>query len=150
MTTIEGQKENNMVYQGNVRSTSLMTGEVPTSPTQKVVVVVRPNADIIVVDEEHQNDDDKGAIESLKGRIETVWREDSDSGSNQQEEMKTLFDEMIVDREQLLRILVARKYEMEACIDLFFEQLRFRARWKPQCIQSIDIPNAIPCKCSSV
>ena len=57
-----------------------------------------------------------------------------------------LLEKLLRDEAQLDRILVARKYEMDACVSLFFEQFRFRAKWKPQSIQPEDIPNALPCK----
>lgn len=94
---------------------------------------------------------DEDAIKEFKASVEKVWEEESDAAVSQnglsREDCKLLFDQMIMDRPQLSRILVARKYEMEACVDLFFEQLRFRARWKPQTIQVEDVPNALPCKC---
>jgi len=52
--------------------------------------------------------------------------------------------EMSSDRPQLQRILVARHHDLEQATSLFWEQVRFRARWKPKQIQPSDIPNALP------
>eukprot|EP00980_Cylindrotheca_fusiformis_P012830 scaffold3168_cov54-Cylindrotheca_fusiformis.AAC.1 len=62
------------------------------------------------------------------------------------EDAKQAFRELIQDREQLERILIARKHQLEAATDLLLEQVRFRARWKPAEIKSSDIPNALPCE----
>ena len=139
-----------MVYLEEFRSISLMTGELPlpvdgASPTKTTSNSVTKRAH----DEVHSEDEEQ-SIGKLKASIETVWEEESDLILTQkglsQEDCHVLFHQMIADRAHLLRILVARKYYMDACVDLFFEQFRFRAKWKPQSIRSEDIPNALPCK----
>jgi hypothetical protein len=96
------------------------------------------------------NENDKDAVEKLKVSIEKRWDEVRDLAVTERgptdEDCDGMFEKMITDRAQLLRILVARKYEMENSINLFFDQLRFRARWKPQSITIANIPNALPCK----
>lgn len=107
-------------------------------------------------------EDDHGIAE-LQRMIRKAWSENpqvagagaaitsSTSGIPHSEEKEPpsanqLLEKMLGDEAQLERILIARKYEMEACVSLFFEQFRFRAKWKPQSIQPEDIPNALPCK----
>lgn len=71
----------------------------------------------------------------------------SGGDNNPDRELYTsLLEKLLGDRPQLLRILIARKYNMEDSVSLLLEQLRFRARWKPQSIQPEDIPNALQCK----
>lgn len=91
-------------------------------------------------------------VELLVDHATELWKTDGSSvikntsRPNDKEECQRVFDDMILDRAQLHRILVARNYLLEAATDLFFEQVRFRARWKPKEIQPSDIPNALPCK----
>ena len=118
-------------------------GASPTRETAFNGVTKRPQ-------DEGLTDDEERSIAKLKACIEAVREEESNPILTQQglsqEDCHDLFIHMIADRAQLLRILVARKYDMDACVELFFEQFRFRARWKPQSIRSEDIPNALPCK----
>jgi hypothetical protein len=101
-------------------------------------------------------EEDRDDIELLVDHVTHLWETDprsvmeSSSLLVDQEECRRNFDEMIVDQAQLQRIFVARKYQLEAASNLFFEQVRFRARWKPKGIQPCDIPNALPCKCQYV
>lgn len=92
------------------------------------------------------------AIEELIGCVQKAWEKDEKSSSKAitttDDGVAFLFEKMLADRALLNRILVARKNKMEDCVDLFFEQLRFRIRWKPESIQPEDIPNALPCKCA--
>mmetsp|Transcript_37496 Transcript_37496/g.90912 ORF Transcript_37496/g.90912 Transcript_37496/m.90912 type:complete len:380 (-) Transcript_37496:185-1324(-) len=60
------------------------------------------------------------------------------------EDCKLVVRQMTADPKHLQRILIARKYNLQDSTSLFFEQVRFRARWKPQEIQPNDIPNALP------
>jgi hypothetical protein len=127
-----------------------MTGELPSSADGASPRETTFNGVIKRAQDDVLTDDEERSIAKLKACIEAVWEGDSDSILTQQglsqEDCSLLFIHMIADRAQLLRILVARKYDMDACVDLFFEQFRFRARWKPQSIRSEDIPNALPCK----
>ena len=102
---------------------------------------------------------DDNRIEEFRRMIRRAWLEKSpivagavtttSSGGTKEDEEPSanqLLEKMLNDEAQLDRILIARKYEMDACLSLFFEQFRFRAKWKPQSIQPEDIPNALPCK----
>ena len=82
----------------------------------------------------------KAWLEKPKEAAVVAAQEDNEQNANR------LLEKMIGDEAQLGRILVARKYEMDASVSLFLEQLRFRAKWKPSSIQPEDIPNALPCK----
>lgn len=50
----------------------------------------------------------------------------------------------------LRRILIARNNDIELSTSMFFEQIRWRARWRPNDISLDQIPNALPCKCFSL
>lgn len=54
------------------------------------------------------------------------------------------------DHDALRRILIARNNDMELSTSMFFEQIRWRARWRPNDISLDQIPNALPCKCFSL
>lgn len=81
------------------------------------------------------NDDNNNAY--WEGRMTTA----QDAGVAKQETKS-----MMKNTAQLKRILVARKHRQQACVDLFLEQVRFRARWKPMELEPHDIPNALPCE----
>ena len=61
-----------------------------------------------------------------------------------EEECERVMNDMLRDKSLLQRILKARKFQLEASTLLFFEQVRFRARYHPPEIQPIQIPNALP------
>ena len=50
------------------------------------------------------------------------------------------------DHDALRRIQIARNGDIELSTDLFFEQIRWRARWRPNDITLDQIPNALTCK----
>ena len=53
---------------------------------------------------------------------------------------------LLQDEAHLERILVARKHDETQCLELFLEQVRFRARYRPLDIDPLSISNALPCK----
>jgi hypothetical protein len=57
-----------------------------------------------------------------------------------------MINALLGDSDHLMRILVARKRDMEACVKLFLEQVRWRKRWNPTQIHPDSIPTALPCK----
>jgi hypothetical protein len=101
-------------------------------------------------------EEDRADIELLVDHVTHLWETDprsvieSSGRLVDREECRRISDEMILDRAQLQRICIARKYQLEKATNLFFEQVRFRARWKPKGIQPCDIPNALPCECQYV
>lgn len=131
---------------------SLMVGEVPTiTPQSENDILQEKISSPASLVEEDQPDEE--AVEELKSIVRKAWDDEPESttiGNNCREDCAALLEKMLADRPQLIRILIARKYQMEACMSLFFEQLRFRARWKPESIQPEDIPNALPCKLTRV
>jgi hypothetical protein len=62
------------------------------------------------------------------------------------EESTDSYTQMLADKDQLERILIARKYELGPSVDLVWEQVRFQARWKPDQIQPKDTSTALACK----
>jgi hypothetical protein len=48
------------------------------------------------------------------------------------------------DEAHLDRLLVARQYQMQPTVDLFFEQIEFRVQYQPSNISPSSIPNALP------
>ena len=97
------------------------------------------------IDEGDKNDE---VITNLIRAIETRWEQEGDDlvGQHDREKCKNLMGKMLRGKEQLERNMVARKNKEDAAVDLFFEQLRFRARWNPKSITPTDIPNAFPCE----
>jgi CRAL/TRIO domain len=84
-------------------------------------------------------------VEHVKERIgdnDKFW-DDEIQCANDREEAKRICDAMLNDDPHLDRLLVARKYGAQATIDLFFEQVRFRARYRPTDIAPSSIPNAL-------
>lgn len=63
--------------------------------------------------------------------------------ANDRQEAKRICDAMLSDDPQLDRLLVARKHLAQPTVDLFFEQVRFRARYRPTEIMPSSIPNAL-------
>lgn len=59
-------------------------------------------------------------------------------------EAKRICVSMLEDEAQLDRLLIARKNDAQATVDLLFEQVRFRARYRPSEIHPATIPNALP------
>lgn len=76
---------------------------------------------------------------------ELFWEERMPS-SEAAKEAENMCNAMMKDDAQLDRILVARSHDEETSKKLFVDQVRFRARWKPQDLQPSDVPNALPCK----
>lgn len=124
---------------------------------------VRENLKATPPSAEHRDDDDSTtiasilskddpAVEDLVKAIKQAWQEDDKDAPTSlcrnvsREECAQELEKLLQDRAQLVRILVARKHHMDACVSLFFEQVRFRVKWKPQSIQPEEIPNALPCK----
>jgi hypothetical protein len=140
-----------------ITSVSLMVGDVPISSVENDApqeMVAEPESSSTVEQspsvEECQIE--KKAVEELKLAIRKALDEEPESstvGNASREDSAGLLEKMLADQPQLVRILIARKYRMEACVSLFFEQLRFRARWRPEGLQPEDIPNALPCKWKS-
>ena len=85
--------------------------------------------------------------ESIASRVDyddefTYWQETV--GSDNAKEAMKLYMELLQDEAHLERILVARKYDETLSTDLFFEQVRFRARYRPTEIDPKSMPNALP------
>lgn len=64
-------------------------------------------------------------------------------GEDYAQEAVRVCEELYNDDSHLQRILVARKFDETQSTDLFFEQIRFRARYKPTEIDPSSIPNAL-------
>lgn len=88
------------------------------------------------------------SVETLVKSINELWLQDPSLviGNNDAAQCREVMETLLADKEQLHRILVARKYTINLSTNLFFEQLRFRTRWEPENIGPQDIPNALPCK----
>lgn len=84
-------------------------------------------------------------IEVIKARIsgDLFW-DDEIKLEQDRSEAKLICSEMLKDNSQLDRLLIARKHDTQATVDLFFEQVRFRARYRPSEIHPETIPNALP------
>ena len=84
-------------------------------------------------------------VEMLQERIssDSFWDDEVEAEQDRLEANRVCLD-MLKDSAQLDRLLVARKHEAQATVDLFFEQVRFRARYRPSEIHPSTIPNALP------
>jgi len=88
----------------------------------------------------------KKLIELVNERIDDkteFWEEEIRSADNRPE-ARRICEVMLNDNDQLDRLLVARKHNAKPTVDLFFEQVRFRARHRPAQIDPSTIPNALP------
>lgn len=65
-------------------------------------------------------------------------------GPNHAKEAIKVYHALLEDESHLERILVARKFDETLCTDLFYEQVRFRARYRPQAIDPKSISVALP------
>lgn len=92
--------------------------------------------------------EDTAIVAEFKAAIQKTWKAEDDTTLNNVDKNDFLQakETLFADTPQLERILIARKDNMEDAVALFFEQVRFRARWKPRDIGPKDIPNALPCK----
>lgn len=88
-------------------------------------------------------------LESVAQRIQkhncsnrTFWQEHV--GNRNADEAELVYEHMVKDVDQLNRILVARKHDLKASTDLFLEQVKFRAKWRPLEITPASIPDALP------
>ncbi len=122
-------------------ASSLMVGNLKMESSLDPVVTV-------------DNQDDGDVVAELVLAVRKAWLTDeADSTTDEDTDRElcdNLLEKLVGDRSQLVRILMARKYDIDACVSLVLEQVRFRARWKPHGIQLEDIPNAVPCKSSEV
>jgi hypothetical protein len=65
-------------------------------------------------------------------------------GTDNAKEAMQVYSTLLNDEGHLQRILVARKHDEVLSTDLFFEQVRFRARYRPTEIDPKTIPTALP------
>lgn len=94
---------------------------------------------------------EKEEIQKLKEFIEHTlnwkkWEDEHSSENRVLEDAQKVFEELINDKHHLLRLLIARKHNLDDCYKLFVEQLNFRAKWKPKETTPDDIPHAIKSK----
>lgn len=150
---------------GGIKARSLITGQVAIpsgSSTQggkiddETVSIHDSSSSTSRALNDH-NEKEENSIQEFKQAIESRWEKQQDTllrGAENsvpsKDDFLEVFYNLKADKPQLQRILIARNYEMEACADLFFEQLRFRARWKPQTILPEDISKVLACKCPSL
>eukprot|EP00934_Nitzschia_sp_Nitz4_P008048 Nitzschia sp. Nitz4//scaffold3_size479765//377012//378226//NITZ4_000159-RA/size479765-augustus-gene-1.621-mRNA-1//-1//CDS//3329550935//8038//frame0 len=90
-------------------------------------------------------------VQNFRQAVQVAWKEDPESlqgskknSTSSEEEFVSQMQELLSDTPQMERILIARKYQLEDSVALFFEQVRFRVRWQPKAITPKDIPNALP------
>ena len=60
------------------------------------------------------------------------------------EAAETVCEQLLNDDEHLTRILVARQYQQSPSQNLFWEQVHFRAQYRPDQITASQIPTALP------
>lgn len=94
----------------------------------------------------HVKIDSTQLIELINHRIskpdfEWTTKQGDDDITN---EAKMICEQTLKDEKQLERLLIARKYHGEKTADMFLEQVRFRAKYKPSSIDPATIPNALP------
>jgi hypothetical protein len=84
-------------------------------------------------------------VELVRQRIsdDTFWDNEIQS-EHDRPEAKRICASILEDEAQLNRLLVARKHDARATVDLLFEQVKFRARYRPSEIHPSTIPNALP------
>lgn len=95
-------------------------------------------------------EDSSGSTASVKAFTDAILK-DKDQRTDEMvarddgltEGLSHYFEELVKDFDQLERILIARKYETGASVDLFWEQVRFRARWEPDRIRPEHIATAL-------
>lgn len=103
-----------------------------------------------------EDEEEKIDTRSFAKHLEKLWQNEphnliqTSSRPLNFDDCQFVYRQMIVDSKQLQRILIARKYDLQESTSLFFEQVRFRARWKPELIQPKDVPNALPCRFSNL
>lgn len=98
-------------------------------------------------------EDSSGSTASVKAFTDAILK-DKDQRTDEMmarddgltEGLSHYFEELVEDFDQLERILIARKYETGASVDLFWEQVRFRARWEPDRIRPEHIATALACE----
>ena len=93
--------------------------------------------------------------ESVRRRIEMskIYEGDAEYdywedcvGPKHAEEAMKVCETLLHDEAHLDRILVARKHDETQSVDLFFEQVKFRAKYRPLDLGPESIPTALPCK----
>lgn len=82
---------------------------------------------------------------TYEGDADYDYWEDSVGPKHAQEAM-TVCKTLLQDEAHLDRILVARKHDENQSVDLFFEQVKFRAEYRPLDMEPESIPTALPCK----
>jgi hypothetical protein len=95
-------------------------------------------------DSKHVKIDSAQLIELVDHRTskpDFVW---STQGDDRVTKAKSISDSILKDEKQLERLLIARKYNGDKTLDMFFEQVRFRAKYQPSSIDPTTIPNALP------
>ncbi|CAJ1959891.1 unnamed protein product [Cylindrotheca closterium] len=120
-------------------------------PTMLQTCRVSSLSDVDDTAKEYEDEVENIDIASFAEHLNQQWQSDPQSmvqtASSRPlnlEDCKLVVQQMMADPKHLQRILIARKYDLQDSASLFFEQVRFRARWKPQEIKPKDIPNALP------
>jgi hypothetical protein len=80
--------------------------------------------------------EDQADVDRLVSAIRLEGNDDQD----------VMINAILGDSDHLMRILVARKRDMEDCVKLFLEQVRWTKRWNPTQIHPDSMPTALPCK----
>lgn len=75
----------------------------------------------------------------------TKWQEEHGPEISLDECKQTL-KKLLVDDANMLRILIARKRDIAVSTKLFFEQVKWRAKWQPETIDTGSIPTALKCE----
>lgn len=138
--------QNHTSYNKNITMTTAKGVREISKSTTPLVNLASDETETIA--SEGENSRDETAVDDLIKAVKQAWDEDhlavcrNVNHMDCEEEMEKL----LADKPQLARILVARKYQIDESVSLFFEQIRFRAKWKPLHVQPEDIPNALPCK----
>lgn len=133
-----------------VKAKSLLSGDFPLLNDAK-----NHNASMIVVKNSISSyssavEEDFSDLEHFIDYIKDSWITKSPliQGKSKQQvnqnECETMMKEILRDRNQLCRILHARKHDLESSTRMFWEQVRFRNRWRPKEIEPSHLPNALP------
>jgi hypothetical protein len=82
---------------------------------------------------------------TFQGENDYEYWEDA-VGTKHAEEAVGVCEKLLDDEAHLERILVARKHDKTQSVDLFFEQVGFRAKYRPLEIDPESVSTALPCK----
>jgi hypothetical protein len=97
-------------------------------------------------EEDETTSDDDDTADLKKTFIDAILRGKQEQQQFEDDNEESYFRRLLADGDQLERILISRKYELGPSVDLFWEQVRFRDRWKPDQIRPADISTALSCE----